>query len=420
MMPDRTIAPLFFPPDKFRLPDPGVINFENGSNLILLNIGDQPVVSIEFIFRAGTWFEAKPGQAFFAARMLSEGTRSFSSADLAAKLDFYGAFMEINPGFDYVKFALHLPTRHLEKVMEVLNEILFEPVFHEKELELMKQIQLNQLLVNLQKNSYLASKEFRSSIFANHPYGHTLTKETIEAINPDVLEDYYQNYMHGKFDVFLTGKFDESVPVLLESLVKNRMKPMPEFHPLPIPETPFFNRYIEKTDSLQSAIYMGKKCITRNHPDYPSVLLLNEVFGGYFGSRLMQNIRGEKGYTYGIHSHLAHLKNDSYFVIGTEVKKDSGEDTLREIQVETDRLKSELIPSHELDEARNHLKGSVLNSFTSPSAVADKLKNIQYYDLPDDYYSQLFDGIDAATPESLMQLANTVLFNTPLSRVAVG
>jgi len=420
MMPDRSIAPVFSPPDKFRLPHPDVINFENGSNLILLNIGDQPIVSIEFIFRSGTWFEAKPGEAFFSAKMLLEGTKSFSSADLAAKLDFYGAFIEIHPGFDYANIALHLPTRHVEKVIDVIGELLFAPAFQENELELMKQIQLNQLQVNLQKNSYLASREFRSLLYANHPYGHSPTKETIESIHPNALVEHYQNHMHGKFDVFLTGKFDEKVPVLLESLVKNRMKPMPEFHPRPISETPFFNRYIEKTDSLQSAIYMGKKCITRNHPDYPSVLLLNEVFGGYFGSRLMQNIREEKGYTYGIHSHMAHLKNDSYFVIGTEVKKDSREETLREIQVETDRLKNEYIPLHELDEARNHLKGSILNSLTSPSAVADKLKNIQYYDLQDDYYSQLFDGIDAATPESLMQLANSVLFNTPLSHVSVG
>ncbi|MDZ7605171.1 MAG: pitrilysin family protein [Cyclobacteriaceae bacterium] len=378
------------------------------------------MVTIEFIFRSGIWFEVTPGQAYFTARMLSEGTKSFSSADLAAKLDFYGAFIEIHPGFDYVKVAVHLPARHLENVLVVMDEILFEPVFHERELELMKQIQLNQLQVNLQKNSYLASKDFRSLLYTNHPYGHTPTKETIEAIHPDALKEYYQNSMQGKFDVFLTGKFDDNVPVLLESMMKNRMKPMHEFHPQPAPEVGYFDRYLEKTGSLQSALYLGKRCVNRNHPEYPRVLLLNEVFGGYFGSRLMQNIREDKGYTYGIHSHMVHLKNDSYFVIGTEVKKEAREATLREIQMESERLKSDLIPSAELDEARNHLKGSILNSLTSPTAVADKLKNIRFYDLPEDYYSQLFDDIDAATPASLQELANTLLFNSSLSRVAVG
>ncbi len=387
---------------------------------MLLNIGDQAVVTIEFIFRSGTWFEARAGQAFFTAKMLTEGTKSFSSSELAAKLDFYGAFIEIHPGFDYVKIAFHIPTRHQEKVMDLIREILFEPVFHESELELMKQIQLNQLKVNLQKNSYLASTNFRSSLYPNHPYGNTPTKETIEAINQGALEEYYQNSMHGKFDVFLTGKFDESMPVLLESMMKNRMHPMHSFHPQPAPDVEYFDHYLEKSESLQSAIYLGKRCINRTHPDYPAVLLLNEVFGGYFGSRLMQNIREDKGYTYGIHSHLVHLKNDSYFVIGTEVKKDSREATLREVQVETGRLKSELIPSAELDEARNHLKGSILNSLTSPSAFADKLKNIRFYELPENYYSQLFAKVDSATPELLLQLANTLLFNSSLSRVAVG
>ncbi len=419
-MPDRTIAPKFFPPNKFRLPQPEVVQFVNGSQLVLLNIGDHPVVSVEFIFRAGTWFETRIGQAFFTAKMLSEGTKLYSSAELAAKLDFYGAFIEIHPGFDYTKLALHLPVRHIEKVMSVIEEILFEPTFQVKELELMKQIQMNQLQVNLQKNGYLASKEFRSLLYTNHPYGHTPTKETIEATNQSALEEYYQNYIHGKFDVFLTGKFDEYVPVLLESIMKNRMKPVHEFHPQLAPEVGYFDHYLEKSESLQSALYMGKRCINRTHPDYPAVLLLNEVFGGYFGSRLMQNIREDKGYTYGIHSHMTHLKNDSYFVIGTEVKKETREDTLREIQLEANKLKSELIPAHELDEARNHLKGSILNSLTSPSAVADKLKNIRFYDLPDDYYSQLFDGIDTAAPKLLIELANSVLFNKPLSYVAVG
>jgi len=420
MMPDRTIAPTFFPPDKFQLPKPEVIVLENGARIDLLKIGDQPVVSIEFIFRSGIWFERKAGQAFFTAKMLSEGTRSFSSAELAAKLDFYGAFIEIQPGFDFTKIALHLPTRHVEKVLDVVSEILFEPTFRENELDLMKQIQVNQLQVNFQKNSYLASREFRSSLYTNHPYGHSPTKESIEAMTTDSLVEYYHNHLQGRFDVFLSGKFDANVPSVLANMMKSRMKPRPEFHQLPIGETVYFDHYHQKTDSLQTAIHMGKRCITRTHRDYPAALLLNEVFGGYFGSRLMQNIREDKGYTYGIHSHMAHLKNDSYFVIGTEVKKESREDTLREIQVEIDRIKSEQIPANELDEARNHLKGSILNSLTSPSAVADKLKKIQYYELPEDYYSRLFDGIDGATPEALLELANTLLFDSPLSRVSVG
>ena len=419
-MPDRTLAPTFYPPDKFRLPSPEFIQFENDSRLILLNIGDQPVVTIEFIFRSGSWFETLIGEAFFTARMLTEGTRSFSSAELANKLDYFGAFTEIHPGFDFSNFTLHLPVRHLEKVLDVLKEILFEPAFHEKELKLMKQIQQNQLQVNLQKNSYLASREFRASLYKNHPYGHILTKETIEELSRQDLKNYYRNFMQGKFDIFVTGKFDKGVPEMLSWFMKNTTAPKNEFHKEIEADAGFFDSYIEKKDSLQSAIYMGKRCLNRNHPDFPDVLLLNEVFGGYFGSRLMQNIREEKGYTYGIHSHMVHLKNDSYFVIGTEIKKDSRKDTLHEIQSEIDRLRNELVPPHELEEARNHLKGSILNSLTSPIAIAEKLKNIHFYDLPEDYYLQLFDGINAATPESLMEQANTLLFNKPLSCVIVG
>ena len=126
---DRTKAPEFVAPKKFKLPQPGKISLPNGSNFYFLNAGDQPVIKLEFIFKAGNWFETEPGVSFFTSKMLLEGTSSYSSKSIAHELDRYGAFVEMNPGFDYVNLSIHIPGRHLSRIETLMKEILFEPVF---------------------------------------------------------------------------------------------------------------------------------------------------------------------------------------------------------------------------------------------------------------------------------------------------
>jgi predicted Zn-dependent peptidase len=165
---------------------------------------------------------------------------------------------------------------------------------------------------------------------------------------------------------------------------------------------------------------MGKRCINRKHALYPQLLLLNEVFGGYFGSRLMQNIREEKGFTYSIYSHLASMKDDAYFAISTDVKKETKDQTIEEILKEIEKIKSTPIGNKELIQAKNYLKGSILNTLTTPFALTEKLKNIYFYDLGVDFYDVLFDQIDAIQPNDLLHFANEHLFDQPLSSVVVG
>jgi predicted Zn-dependent peptidase len=185
------------------------------------------------------------------------------------------------------------------------------------------------------------------------------------------------------------------------------------------PQT-FFTETEEKEGSLQSSIFMGKRIINKHDERFPALLLLNEVFGGYFGSRLMQNIREDKGYTYSIYSHLATMKNDAYLVVNSEVKKDKRSRTIEEIQSEIENLKKVIIQHDELEQAKNYLKGSILNSLTTPFALTEKLKNIFLYDLDEMFYERLFDTIDGTDAAELMQLANKLLFNEQLNTVVVG
>ncbi len=419
-MVDRTVAPPFVAPGKFRLPEPDIIKLSNGSNLYALAVGDQPVIKLEFVFKAGIRFESMPGISFCAAKMLTEGTQNFDSRAIAEALDQYGAFVEVQPGFDHIVLSIHVTTANFHKIEKVLSEFLFHPVFPPGELELLKQIQIQQIKVSEQKNSYLASRLFRAKLYPNFPYGHVIDEACISQINVDMLHSFFNENMKGKFDIFLTGQFDVHLKSRLIDLVDNMLEPTHNFPQMNVLDDTFFQEHIEKEESLQSAIYMGKRCLNRKDKLYPQLLLLNEIFGGYFSSRLMQNIREDKGFCYSIHSHLASLHDDAYFVIGTDVKKETTDQTLEEIAREIERIKSELVGQQELMQAKNHLKGSILNTLTTPFALTEKLKNIYLYDLGLDFYDQVFDGIDGADSEDLLALANEELFSQPLSSVVVG
>ena len=226
--------------------------------------------------------------------------------------------------------------------------------------------------------------------------------------------------MLGRFEMFLTGKFDDTIPDRISGLLSDKMKPKsePSINSI-VPQT-YFDETVEKEESLQSSIFMGKRIINKQDERFPALLLLNEVFGGYFGSRLMQNIREEKGYTYSIYSHLATMKHDAYLIINSEVNKDKRSRTIEEIEKEIDKLQQVPIPETELEQAKNYLRGSILNSLTTPFALTEKLKNIFLYDLDMQFYDRLFDKIDATGANELQLMANELLFGERLSRVVVG
>jgi predicted Zn-dependent peptidase len=417
---DRTVAPEFSAPRYFPLPKPNIVELKNGCRIFQLKTGNQPVLKIDFIFRSGIRFEAYSGIAYFAAKMLTEGTKNYKSEDISELLEKYGVFVDIHPGFDFIHLSLHLPTKNLEKVVKLFTEILVYPTFPESELKLLKQIQSRQLKVNEQKNSFMASRMFRQRLFKDSPYGHIMDEAAIHAIDRSAISTYFANSMLGKFDIFLTGDFEEDTLDCIVEPLQNHLTQIHPFNDLRSSKESYFEQYLEKDASVQSSIVMGRKCINRKDKYYPKLLLLNEIFGGYFGSRLMQNLREDKGFTYGVHSHIASFRDEAYFLISTEVKKEFRAEAIEEIHREIEILKTKKINHEEFTEAKNHLKGSILNTITNPFAIMDKLQNIYLYDLGLSFYAELFEQIDQATPADMQFLADELLFDNELSRVIVG
>lgn len=417
---DRTTAPDFVKSNTFNLIEPDRKRLSNGMDVFFIYGGSQDVLKIELLFKAGRWYESKWGVSYFTSHQLSKGTQSKSSYDIAQLFDRYGAHLEVNAGLDNVSISLYTLTRNLAPVVELLKEILQVPVFPQKELDQAKAIYLQNLKINHEKTSFLASKQFRKNLFGEtHPYGKEPDEADIEALGQHDIADYFQKCFQD-FTVFVSGKFDDADKKLIQDIFSSwHIVKTPE-KVIEAPRLEPVHQHFEKEDSVQSSIRMGNRSLHRTHPDYVKALFVSHILGGYFGSRLMKNIREEKGLTYGIYASLHPLKQASYLVIGADVNKENIQLTFDEIRKELKRLRNENISADELETARNHFIGSLQAELTTPFAHADKLKTICQYGFPIDYYEQLIATIERILPEHIMEISAQYFHEEHFFEIAAG
>jgi zinc protease len=350
--------------------------------------------------------------------MLEKGTRRLNAQQISEAFDGWGAHIEISPGFDLSSISLYSLTKNWTAAFHLFVEMLQTPSFPDDELELMKTIFLQNLKVSMEKNSFVAGQLIRKNVFGeNHPYGSSLAEADVPLIATSQLTGFHRE-AYQPFAVFVTAgsAFDEKV--LIKSLSGFSATATKGSASRAIPGEK--NDHVEKPESIQTAIRIGKRSVRRNETDYVPFLLLNHIFGGYFGSRLMKNIREEKGLTYGIYSSLQNFLNDSFWVIGADVNKENKELALEEIQKEMNTLCSQPIPQDELDVSRSHFLGSLQSEVANPFSVADKIKNIYLNKLPADFYQQLFISMRQLSARELMEVANRHFQNDSLHYVTVG
>lgn len=418
---DRSSPPAFNAISEFNLIQPNSQKLGNGIPIHIINIDQQPVVKLELIIPAGQWYEPGVGVSFFTIKMLSEGTRQRSAEYISNHFDKYGAFLELNPGLDHVTITLYTLSKYLDELVPVLAELTYEPNFPANELETLVEVKRQKIKVDQEKSSYVASRKFRELLFgASHPYGVYLNEEHLDQINRDALAEYHAQRIPGHFEILISGSIDSStIPVIDKYFGKVPAVGHPEEGHIDLDFSPKHQNF-DKKNSLQSSIRIGRTLIKRNHPDYIDSLVLNEILGGYFGSRLMRNIREEKGYTYGIGSHVATLIKNGFWVVSTDVKQEFRDDTIAEIFKEAALLTKEPVGSEELNTVKNYMLGSFLSGINTPFAIAEKFKNIHFYELGYDHYHTLFTRIEEITAEEIMALAQKYLQEESMSVVTVG
>lgn len=417
---DRKIAPPFVKTTFFELIEPEALTLRNGIEMFFVPGGFQDVLKIEIILEAGRWFETQRGAAYFTAHLLSKGTRQKNSFEIAEILDRYGAHLEISPGLDFVSISLYSLNRNLSPVLNVLIEILTEPTFSEKEFDQARTLFIQNLKVNNEKTSFVCSKIFRKNLFGEtHPYGSEMEEADANSLQTDDLRKHFTSFF-SSLKIFISGKIDAED----KTLITNAFTPL-----APAKNPPLVTRiiqanpehqYVEKKDSVQSSVRIGRRSILRAHPDYVPVLFVSHILGGYFGSRLMKNIREEKGLTYGISASIQALKHDSFLVIGADVNKENVDLTFEEIRKELRLLRTTKISSDELETTRNHFIGSLQSEITTPFAHADKIKTIQLFDLVGDHYQKMILRIEAMDATDIIKISEQYFDESAFFQVAVG
>lgn len=416
---DRTLAPDFVKNTSLVLPGAHVLPLNGGINAFILEGVQQDISKVELILRAGKWYETKIGVSHFTAQMLEKGTHSRSSSQLAAHFDRYGAHIEISPGSDFVSVSLYALNKNLEQVLPLLLEIITESTFPEDELTQLKEIYIQNLRINNEKTSVMASKAIRRNIYTdNHPYGSSIEERDVNQLSREDLRQFYRDFFHVS-DIFLVTKSEQKFIDATLGHFSSLKKVSQEKVHAETPISPFAEK-IDKPGSVQASIRLGKKTIGRSHPDYFSLLLLNHVLGGYFGSRLMKNIREEKGLTYGIYSSLNAMAHGTLMAIGADVNKENAQLTIAEIKKEIKLLQSEPVEPDELASAKGHFIGGLQAEISNLFAVAEKLKSIRLFSLDETYYQDMISKIDATTSEELLAMAATHLTSEDLFEVVVG
>jgi len=387
---------------------------DNGVPVYTVHAGAQEVVQIEMVFFAGNWYEQ--GQSIAAATnyLLKNGTSTKSAFQVNEAFDYYGAYCNRSCYNETSVVTLHTLTKYLGELLPVMAEMITDATFPEQELEIFKQNTKQRLTVNLQKPEFVAGRLIDSYVFGDeHPYGKYTTAADIDALTTDQLKAFFQQYyVQGSCAIFVSGNLPAEIQPVLNNAFGHLQLSEPTFNTSFIQTSPVAqkkHRIDNDPNAVQGAIRMAQPFPNRHHPDFKKVVILNNLFGGFFGSRLMSNIREEKGYTYGIHSYLQNHLQETAWMVSTEAGKEVCDATMEEVYKEMKRLREEPIDEEEILLVQNFMMGGILGDLDGPFQIMAKWKNIILNGLEENYFYDSVTAIKETNAEELMQLADKYL-----------
>lgn len=386
------------------------LTLDNDIPVYYFNGGEEDVMMIDLVFYAGNDNEQQNLVANSTNFLLKNGTTNKSAFQINEHFEYYGAYLNRACHNETANITLHCLTKHLPKLLPVLQEILTDSIFPESELETFKQNSKQQLSVNLKKCDFVANRLIDEYLFGfEHPYGRYSTAEAYDALDTKLLKDYFKKYyLNGRCVIFAAGKlpddFEQQVNSHFGILPVNEQTGFKKHTPSPALQKKY--RIENDANSVQGAIRIARPFPSRHHPDYKKAVVLNTLFGGFFGSRLMSNIREEKGYTYGISSYIPNHIQQTSWVISTEAGKDVCEATIAEVYKEMEILRTEPVDEEELLLVKNYMIGSSLGDIDGPFHIMNRWKNIILHGMDESYFYDAIATVKNITADEIMELAN--------------
>ena len=400
--------------------------FNNGIPVSIINAGQQEVVRLDILFAGGRWRQKHKLQSVFTNRMLKEGTTRYSSNEIAEKLDYYGAWLELSSSSDYEYIALYSLNKYFDATLKIVESVIKEPIFPQKELDIVINANIQQFLINNSKVDFLSHRKLLNVLYGdNHPCGKLVMEDDYRNITSNDLKEFHSDYYHsGNCSIFISGKITNEIIDSVEKCFGNSsfgiVKEQEPLIKYPINTSEEKRFFIDYEESSQSSIKLGCHTITRHHSDYLKYRVMLKLFGGYFGSRLMANIREDKGYTYGIAANNLFYPFDGLLMISTESDHKYVDLLINEIYHEIDKLQTTLASEEELLAVRNYMLGDMCRSYESPFSLSDAWMFIYTSGLDDNYFNRSIKEIQDITPMEIKMLAKKYLNPDALKEVIVG
>lgn len=407
---DRTIAPpsgAFRPP---HLPAYSRHQLSNGLEVYLLPFGQDEVLQLEWISRAGNAFLQQAGLANYSLANLQEGTDKRSAKQIAQELDQYGAWIGHDVGDEVVSLQLSMLSKQFAQIVPLFRDLLCEPSFPEENFVQMKARAQQNLLTASQKTSFQARRRFGHLLYGQgHPYGRHLGVPELEALSLVDIRTYHQHYLVPANTVLaICGRFETEaiLSVLEEQLgtIPSGNAPLLTDYAEQAPQNQLTTELIERKGP-QSTIRMGHLSLSRHDDDYVGMRVLMSLLGGFFGSRLMKKIREEKGYTYGVYAALSGRPRYGQIVIQTDVANTYVEETRQLILDEMKRLQDHAPEEEELRLVKNYMLGQSLNQRETAFQLGGILRYHIASGIDFTEMEQRFLQIEALTPAKIRDLA---------------
>jgi zinc protease len=412
MLLDRSSPPVIHDAIDFdyKLPPINTNQLDNGLPFYWLDAGVQDVVQIDWIFPAGLWYEQRPSVAHATAGLLKNGTSKHTAEQIHEALEFYGAQLKVSAGNDYATLTLYSLTKHLPALLPMVYEVITDSIFPEEEVEIHKRNAVQRLLVNLRQCEFVANQRIDALLYGEtHPYGRYSRQENIESLTREDMVTFYKaNYNLANAKIFMAGKVGAAEVKCVNdifgktSLEKTVQKK--ELFEAP-PMGSRIHKVMNDPNGVQGAIRIGRMFPNRHHPDYTPMVVLNTLFGGYFGARLMSNIREDKGYTYGIYSSVTPEINGGSLIIHTETGRDVVEKAIKEIYYEMNVLCQEPAPDDELLLVKNYLLGGLLADLDGPFSILQRWRTLILNGFTEEYFYNNINTYKTITAKELQLLA---------------
>lgn len=420
---DRSKAPAFKVPEDFVVTDPEKYFLKNGATLYFFKTPNIGAVKLDVVGASRRLNLDLTDQMVprFCLQMLLDGTGKYSSEGISDILDFHASEVTPLTSFSHEGLRLLSTKKQFWNVYPLFLSLFEEATFPEDFLEKKKSQKKLQLKIEREKTSSKANQLFREALFGSqHPFAFETIEDNVDGLTRSKLQEYYTNSLWSELEIFLSADLTtqelEALILSLEVLPNRKLRSLKEWGLKP--ENQRLN--MTKEGAMQSSLRMGGPSLPMTHPDFFALGVFNTFLGGYFGSRLIKNIREDKGHTYGIYSSLQVIDQYDYWMIGAEVQRDFKEEVIFEVKQEIDRLVHEKISSDELETVRNYSVGKMISQFSNSFDLMERFKSVHRNNLSMRFYRDKLAYLKMFTAEDILEVGAKYFSQEPEIQITVG